>query len=604
MIFAPKDLAKNIADRKKILARAAGDEEFQRQLWIRCSRDFVFFCDYFLWLYCPKDHSEAPHRPFVLWPYQEEFAAKLIAASGRHDLLVEKSRDMGCTWVIIAVRLWMWMFRQGYSSLFGSRKQEYVDKPGDPKSLFWKFDYALGRLPGWMQPRITRTSMHIRNHDMDSVVDGESTNDDFARGDRRVDIDLDEFPAVDNGRQILTGTRDATNCRVFAGTPQGSSGAYPDTRRKMAESNPDRIITLHWSKHPEKAAGLYTSEQDEHATWHLVKLDEEYEFPETYPFILDGKKRSPWYDEQERRAANKQELAQEVDIDYAASSWQYFEPAMVEKWIKEYALKPYHTGDVLFDRDWRLPKWDQQLGGRLHIWFNPTPEGRVPDSWTDIVAGVDTAAGQAGDMSSNSVASWIRKSTGEKIAQFTANDMFPSDFALKVMAISVWMNNCLIVPERNGPGGELVATMVRERYTNIFRPAKDEVRGVGKRERNFGWWTDRENKKLIFFELRNAYRDGKYINRCEAALRECPEYIYDGQKIEHSKALSSPDPTSSGENHGDMVISDALAWRGIQDRGGQGAAETTDAKPTVPVNCALSRREERQRRQKLSSLWS
>jgi hypothetical protein len=591
---APKDIRQNMAYRKAVLARATGDEEFQHHEWIRCSRDFVYFCDTYLWIYCPKDHPTAPHRPFILWPYQEDFAKKLIAASGKHDLLVEKSRDMGCTWVIIAVRFWFWLFRQGYTSLFGSRKQEYVDKPGDPKSLFWKRDYLQKRIPRWMIPNHTRTSLHCANHDMGSVTDGESTNDDFARGDRRTDIDLDEFPAVDNGRKILTATRDAANCRVFAGTPQGAFGAFWDTRVKMLAEHPERIVTLHWTLHPEKAAGLYTSEQNESGQWSVVKLDGNYKYPGNYKFILDGRRRSPWYDEQERRAANRQELAQEVDIDYAASAWQYFEATMVEQWIKDYAQPPLHVGDFLFDSDWRDGKWDEQAGGKLELWFDPLPGGKFPEDWNDVSCGVDTATGQAGDMSSNSVASFTRSSTGEKIAQLTVNDMFPTDFAQKVMAICWWMNHCLIVPERNGPGGELVKTMVRAGYPNLFRPPKDEIRGVGRREREPGWWTDRENKKLIFSDLRNAYRDGKFKNRSERALRECAEYIFDGNKIEHSKSLASPDPTVAGENHGDMCIADALSLRGQMDKAS--SRKEPEKTSEVPIGCAQWRREERKRR--------
>lgn len=257
---APKNISDNIAFRKEILLRCNNDSEFAAQCYIKASRDFVWFCDVFLWIYCPKDNPECPLQPFILWEYQEDAARKVIAAIGEHDILIEKSRDMGCTWLLIAIFVWQWLFRRNLSFLLGSRKQELVDKTGDPKSLFWKVDFLINNLPRWLTPAFTRTSMHLENLENRSVLDGESTNDDFARGDRRTGIILDEFPAVENGHSILAATRDATNCRIFAGTPQGAAGAFYDTRQKMSATNPERIIRMHWSLHPLKSAGLYTTE--------------------------------------------------------------------------------------------------------------------------------------------------------------------------------------------------------------------------------------------------------------------------------------------------------------------------------------------------------
>ena len=77
--------------------------------------------------------------PFILFPKQEEFIDWLVARwKSREDGLVEKSRDMGLSWLSVAIAVWMWLFWEGTVVGFGSRKEEYVDKLGDPKSLFWK----------------------------------------------------------------------------------------------------------------------------------------------------------------------------------------------------------------------------------------------------------------------------------------------------------------------------------------------------------------------------------------------------------------------------------------------------------------------------------
>lgn len=257
---APKDPIQNSAYRRAILKRAQEDEGFREECWMRAARDVIWYVDTFGWTYSPKDYPDCPDRPFILYDYQEEAIQRIQAAFGSHDLLLEKSRDMGATWVVIVSFIHQAQFKKRQSFLMGSRKQELVDKPGDPKSLFWKAGYFIENLPGWMRPAIERTSLHFHFRSSESTIDGESTNDDFARGDRRTAIALDEFPAVDNGYRILTATRDATKCRLFIGTPQGASGAYYDTRQKMSESNPERIITLHWSLHPEKSIGLYKLE--------------------------------------------------------------------------------------------------------------------------------------------------------------------------------------------------------------------------------------------------------------------------------------------------------------------------------------------------------
>jgi hypothetical protein len=82
--------------------------------------------------------------PFVLFDRQREFIDWIVARwQAREDGLVEKSRDMGVSWLCCAVATWMWLFKPGTVIGFGSRKEEYVDKLGDPKSLFWKLRFLI-----------------------------------------------------------------------------------------------------------------------------------------------------------------------------------------------------------------------------------------------------------------------------------------------------------------------------------------------------------------------------------------------------------------------------------------------------------------------------
>ena len=76
------------------------------------------------------------------------------------------------------------------SFLLVSRVQDYVDKPGNPKALFWKIDFLLNNFPPWLKPRGYREAnhrrlLHIENPENGSVIDGESTTGNVSRGDRR-----------------------------------------------------------------------------------------------------------------------------------------------------------------------------------------------------------------------------------------------------------------------------------------------------------------------------------------------------------------------------------------------------------------------------------
>ena len=562
---APKDVHENISYRRAILKQSVDSHAFQRECWIRASRDIVWWSDCWAYTFSPKEYPECPNRPFVLYDYQEDTVRKLVKAVGKHDMLIEKSRDMGASWMVLLVFTWMFLFRPQQAFLIGSRKQEYVDQTGDPDSLFWKSDYLISHLPKWMQPPIERNMMHMQNLLNGSVIDGESTNENFSAGGRRGAIMLDEFALAPSGQQILAATQDATNCRIFNSTPKGAFGAYFDTREKMMANTPERVIRLHWSTHPLKAPGLYTTSTGE-ASGEIKILDTEYEFPEGYSFIADGKLRSPWYDEQCIRSPSARQIAQELDIDYLASGGQYFDSQMLEKIRAEYAREPDHVGELILDPDWHSPKWEDHGGGRIKLWFKMPVDGKLPESWDDCVVGCDPASGKGGDMTSNSVASVARKSTGEKIAQFASNQTNPTDFAHIALGLCKLFNDAYLIWEDNGPpGGTFAKAVMDSKYGNIYWRNENEVKFTSRKTKKPGWHSTATNKPILLSDYFNGLIRGEFANPCEEAIRECGHYVQKGNAIEHSRALSTDDPYSMGESHGDMVIADSLAWRGMAD---------------------------------------
>lgn len=602
---APKDLRENIAHRKRVHARCAKSEKYRELIWIRCSRSFVYFCDTMCYTYDPKTHPKQPNRPFILFGYQEEGARKILKAIGVHDLLIEKSRQMGVSWLLMAIFVWLWLFRPAQSFLLGSRKEDLVDKPGDSASLFWKLDYIIDRLPKWMRPGFDRTSKHYFNKENSSTIDGESTNDNFGRGSTKTAIDLDEFQAAENGHKLQDATQAATNCRLFVGTPNGAAGAYYDQRTKMLETTPERVLNFHWRLNPIYAAGLYSIEGCDKGSPPVI-LDGSYKFPENFNFLdvvyPQFKVRSPWFNEQCLRASSAQQVASELEIDYLQSGWQFFDPIRLKGIIDQTTTRdPVCCGELLRDPDWRSPKWlTQGSGGQVELWFTPPVDGVIP--WDDIVIACDLASGSGGEKSSNSSASIGRRTTGEKIGELTSNLINPTEFAYYVLGLCVWFNNALLNWERNGPNGAQFGKVIKDSgYRNIYYQTKD-ARFDRVQAKEPGWWTDNTNKPVLLGGYAEALFTGRFTNPNRIALLECGHYVQNANKIEHSRSLAgaTEDPTAIGESHGDRVIADALLHRTMQDKGGK----PVNAPPTtIPPNCALARRQQREQRARMTEAW-
>lgn len=582
--YCPKNWHGNLHFRTDLLRQATENVEFQGDLMEMCRRDLLFWVNAFCWTYDPR--VTPPTLPFITYPFQDVGLLDINDAIVlQEDRLIEKSRDMGLSWMCLIAILWRWMFSPGQSFLLGSRKEELVDKEGDPKSLFWKLDFLLKsqNYPSWMCPRFKRKKLHLANDDNGSTIDGESTNSDFARGDRRTAILLDEFPAVQNGYEILSATADASNCRLFTGTPKGTGNAHYDVREKGHVP----ILRYHWSVHPLKAIGLYTSVEGV-----LDIRDKVHVFPDDYPFILDGKLRSPWYDAECLRRVHPVEIAQELDIDYRGSSYQFFEPATIHKLKSTVSRPPFEIGELAADDRGHPGDFDSQDGGRLKLWVILTPEGRPP---TDrrYVAGADIAQGTG---ASNSCLTVADVSTGEQVAEFASPSIRPDRFGTMAAAICRWfggMNNegAKLIWEATGPGRGFEDAVKEAGYGHIFyREAGRGVRHTHKFSGVPGWTPTPENILHLLMTFRRSLCDGRYCCRSREALDECLDYEFAANgKIQHVKARSTADPTGANDNHGDRVVSAALANLLLPHTGAFAGLETVER--VIPSSCFRARQD-------------
>jgi len=576
----PKDLRANLAWRRKVHERVAEDPDYAQVMVDACAQDPLFFLNGFGYTYDPR-RKPFSKLPFILYPFQEEALLEIISAIGDHDLYIEKSRDTGASWLNISAMTWAWQFKRGMSFLWGSRVEDYVDKPGNSKALFWKFDFLFNNLPTWLrpvgwQPSKHRLRMHVENPETGSLIDGESTTENFARGDRRTAILLDEFAAVEIGHCILSATRDVTDCRLFNSTPRGTNNAFYDIRQTRIKK-----LRLHWSDHPIKASGLYTTGEDG-----TLKVLDKYGYPDGYEPILDGKLRSPWYDLQCERAAGLQEIAQELDIDYLGSGYQYFKPDAVQEAIRKYARPPVLVGDLDYDSKTGEPTtFRENPNGKLRLWFFLDKDGKPPLGHKYSL-GNDVSAGTG---ASNSCSAGWDNTTHEKVLEYVDPYIRPEEYARQAVALGRWLGGAFMLWESGGPGRQFGSRVTELGYTNIYYRRLTEK--ISKKVTDIpGYATTRESKLALVGAYRAQIENGVAVNRSREALEECLEYIFlpDGS-VAHSRSTSKTDPSGARSNHGDRVIADALACLGIAER----ARRPVRDRPEVPYGSLAWRNQAR-----------
>lgn len=200
--------------------------------------------------------------PFMLFPRQCEWIEWVVNDMWKKQEkgTTVKSRDMGVSWLSIALGCTLSMLYEDVVIGYGSRKEEYVDKIGDPKSMFWKAREFCSLLPPEFRGGFNRgTAPHMRINfpDSNSSMIGEA-GDNVGRGNRASIYFVDEFAFIDRPKLVDAALSQTTNCRIDVSTPNGPNNPFAE--RVKAGKN---VFRFHWRDDPRKDDDWYRKQIDE-----------------------------------------------------------------------------------------------------------------------------------------------------------------------------------------------------------------------------------------------------------------------------------------------------------------------------------------------------
>jgi hypothetical protein len=540
LLSPPTQCEANLRYRAKLVNSTLAEPAIIPDLLALSSKDIAWTFNTLFWT---KNPRVAPsEQPFCLYPHELDLLNQLDEhLQAGKDLLIDKTRDMGVTWSVLGWLLWHWRFDSSFNAIVGSRLEDLIDEKGNLDTHFERFRWLLRRMPEWWLPHQFDEAKHLnmafseRRHipfmrllrpDNDNTIVGEAVTEDFSRQGRYNVAFLDEFAACDAAEGAWTATADSAPMRVPVSTPKGLGNKFAQLRR----SGTIDVLSLHWSRHPDKAQGLYCDTHQAKpalitCAWPKCQL------------------RSLWYDaECSRREPT--EIAQELDIDYLGSGNPYFDLRAVERQVADEPLVRGFLVEV--DLGIELRPHEQ---GLWSIWELPPP--KLPNqSYPAVlsVIGADVAEGIGGDYS----AAVIRDARDRGVKATLRAHLDTDEFAHELMKAGRFYHNARILCERNGPGFAVNADLVKS-YGNVYYETPVDKVGVPQSKR-FGWPTNVKTKELVLTQLREEIRGYAVALRDKRLIEECKTFIVDEDGKVHA----------DGGYHDDLIMACALSGQGIQ----------------------------------------
>lgn len=446
--------------------------------WLACAESPLYFLDNYCMVY---DATEQRWIPFKLWPGQAR-ALKTMQLNRLSVIL--KARQLGVTWLVLGLALWMMLFHPVSTVLiFSKRDDEAVYLLGNER-LHGMYD----RLPEWMKARaIVKDNGHELQLSSGSIARAFPTS----AGDSYTAslVICDEFDLVPNQGQLMNAVKPTIDgggrmillSRSDNSKPQSHfKSIYRAAKKGLNGWTP---IFLPWSTRPSRDEAWYEAQKADilHRTGSLDDLHQQY--PAT-----------------DVEALAARTLDKRLSSDWLNAVYQEMSP------LKSDSI-PSIPGLEVF---------------------------AMPEAGKKYYLGGDPAEGNP--TSDDSSLTVIDDATGEEVASL-AGKYQPSTFGSHISTVAAWYNGAEALIERNNHG-HAVLLWLRDnsKCRIIFGPDKKP-----------GWHTTSVGKTHMYDQAADDFRDGTTIihsfgtlvqlQSIEGSTLSAPEGEHDDRAVSFCLAL-------------------------------------------------------------------
>lgn len=192
--------------------------------------------------------------PFIPFPKQREWVEWVVEHwKSKKPGITEKSRDIGISWLSMALSVTLCLFRRNMVIGFGSSLEDNVDLSGDPSCLMYKGRMFLQNLPtefrGEWDVSNKKCTAHMRIifPETESAIVGDA-GDNIGRGGRTAMFFVDESAHIERPKLIDASLSATTDCRIDMSSVVGMANSFAEKRH----SGKIDVFTFNWRSDPRR----------------------------------------------------------------------------------------------------------------------------------------------------------------------------------------------------------------------------------------------------------------------------------------------------------------------------------------------------------------
>jgi hypothetical protein len=410
----------------------------------KCRKSVAYFLDTYGQIY---DATSSDWVPFVLWPAQKQALQTIID----HRLMVIlKARQLGLTWLVLGLALWLMLFYPAATILFLSRRdEEAVDL------LKVRLRGLYDRLPGWLQ--------------VESFVTDNDHEWHLSNGSRAL-----AFPTTggDSYTATLVIVDEADLVPDLAALMRSVKPTIDGGGRMILVSRIDK------SRPQSPFKRIYEAAKQKRTDWHTQFLS----------WSARPDRDQAWYDAQRADILHRTGALDELYEQYPASDTEALLPRTLDKRIAPQWLQQCYreTPPIPLTAGMGAPA----IPG-LVVYAAPV-EGKT------YAIGADPAEGNPTSDESTLVV--LDRDNGEEVATL-AGKFQPSTLAAHIDAVGRWFNNAQVLVERNNHG-HAVLLWLRDHSCLWQLPGHD---------RQVGWLSNSKGKALLYDTVADVFRNRETI---------------------------------------------------------------------------------------------